>query len=88
MNRISYFTLPSAYSTCRETSRNELKVSWVRREIDSAKTTTRSPGRVPPAREEEQTGALTKGALQLLMNEARLSHLPFWGPSEGFFLIN
>jgi len=22
------------------------------------------------------------------MNEARLSHLPFWGPSEGFFLIN
>jgi len=21
------------------------------------------------------------------MNEARLSHLPFWGPSEGFFLI-
>jgi len=23
-----------------------------------------------------------------LMNEARLSHLPFWGPSEGFFLIN
>jgi len=29
-----------------------------------------------------------KGALQLLMNEARLSHLPFWGPSEGFFFIN
>jgi len=24
----------------------------------------------------------------MLMNEARLSHLPFWGPSEGFFLIN
>ena len=24
----------------------------------------------------------------LIMNEARLSHLPFWGPSEGFFLIN
>ena len=23
-----------------------------------------------------------------LVNEARLSHLPFWGPSEGFFLIN
>jgi len=23
-----------------------------------------------------------------VMNEARLSHLPFWGPSEGFFLIN
>jgi len=22
------------------------------------------------------------------MNEARSSHLPFWGPSEGFFLIN
>jgi len=22
------------------------------------------------------------------INEARLSHLPFWGPSEGFFLIN
>jgi len=22
------------------------------------------------------------------MNEARLSHLPFWGPSEGSFLIN
>ena len=22
------------------------------------------------------------------MNEARLSHLPFWGPSEGFFLID
>ena len=22
------------------------------------------------------------------MNEARLSHLPFWGPSEGCFLIN
>jgi len=22
------------------------------------------------------------------MNEARLSHLPFRGPSEGFFLIN
>jgi len=22
------------------------------------------------------------------MNEARVSHLPFWGPSEGFFLIN
>jgi len=22
------------------------------------------------------------------MNEARLSHLPFWGPSGGFFLIN
>ena len=22
------------------------------------------------------------------MNEARLSHLLFWGPSEGFFLIN
>ena len=22
------------------------------------------------------------------MNEARLSHLPFWGPSEDFFLIN
>ena len=22
------------------------------------------------------------------MNEARLSHLPFWGPSEVFFLIN
>jgi len=22
------------------------------------------------------------------MHEARLSHLPFWGPSEGFFLIN
>jgi len=22
------------------------------------------------------------------MNEARLSHLPFWGPSEGFFLMN
>ena len=21
------------------------------------------------------------------MNEARLSHLPFWGPSEAFFLI-
>jgi len=24
----------------------------------------------------------------MAMNEARLSHLPFWGPSEGFFLIN
>jgi len=23
-----------------------------------------------------------------IMNEARLSHLPFWGPSEGFFFIN
>ena len=23
-----------------------------------------------------------------VMNEARLSHLPFWGPNEGFFLIN
>jgi len=22
------------------------------------------------------------------MNEARLSHLPFWGPREGFFLID
>jgi len=22
------------------------------------------------------------------MNEARLSHLPFWGPSEGLLLIN
>ena len=22
------------------------------------------------------------------MNEARLSHLPFWGPSAGFFLID
>jgi len=22
------------------------------------------------------------------MNEERLSHLPFWGPSEGFFLID
>jgi len=22
------------------------------------------------------------------MNEARLSHLPFWGRSEGFFFIN
>ena len=22
------------------------------------------------------------------MNEARSSHLPFWGPSEGFFPIN
>jgi len=22
------------------------------------------------------------------MNEARLSHLPFWGPSESLFLIN
>jgi len=33
-----------------------------------AKTTTRSPGRVPPARKEEQTGALNKGALQLLIN--------------------
>jgi len=22
------------------------------------------------------------------MNEARLSHLPFWGPSEFYFLIN
>jgi len=21
------------------------------------------------------------------MNEARLSHLPFWGPSEGFFFL-
>ena len=26
--------------------------------------------------------------LGVLMNEARLSHLPFWGPSEGFFLLN
>jgi len=25
---------------------------------------------------------------QCTMNEARLSHLPFWGPSEGFFLID
>ena len=24
----------------------------------------------------------------IIMNEARLSHLPLWGPSEGFFLIN
>jgi len=24
----------------------------------------------------------------VIMNEARLSHLPFWGPSEGFFLID
>jgi len=27
-------------------------------------------------------------AVGTLMNEARLSHLPFWGPSEGLFLIN
>jgi len=26
--------------------------------------------------------------LRQAMNEARLSYLPFWGPSEGFFLID
>jgi len=26
--------------------------------------------------------------MAVIMNEARVSHLPFWGPSEGFFLIN
>jgi len=29
-----------------------------------------------------------QGRCRFVMNEARLSHLPFWGPSEGFFLIN
>ena len=28
------------------------------------------------------------GSAGASMNEARLSHLLFWGPSEGFFLIN
>jgi len=28
------------------------------------------------------------GSRLLVMNETRLSHLPFWGPSEGFFLID
>jgi len=27
------------------------------------------------------------GVLRDLINEARLSHLPFWGPSEAFFFL-
>ena len=34
------------------------------------------------------TGPSNSFAPSQVMNEARLSHLPFWGPSEGFFVIN
>jgi len=34
-------------------------------------------------------GVLTSAlGTRVSMKEARLSHLPFWGPSEAFFLIN
>jgi len=37
---------------------------------------------------EESATANGKRCGAATMNEARLSHLPFWGPSEGCFLIN
>jgi len=41
--------------------------------------------RVNPRSGSPEISAAGGGLTYCAMNEARLSHLPFWGPSEGFF---
>jgi len=44
--------------------------------------------KMPKSARELRSGDRSQRHCKNEMNEARLSHLPFWGPSEGFFLIN
>jgi len=73
MNRMPYSFPRALYSTCRAHTRTGNWSEWV--------------ARFNPSCEAQRSGG-PDTRFRKWMNEARLSHLPFWGPSEGFFFIS